>query len=630
MATNLLLEGDDLEALLIKAHSEGGPDARIVRADKFRHGGVWGFFARERFEVAVEIPAPPPGGSVPGASVGHRHLQPAARRARRTDQVEPAVPLPPPASQPSHPAAHPAATSQATGSYREAGASRGPAETGLPTPAELAADGLLGIADRVSAAERAAARAVQVMLDAPHDSSLSRSTPATSAERTSSPITLPGADQVRAFASTMTLTRPTNGTVSSQMKRPARTPAQPAAAPLEQQTPAALEAIMAMAAAELGEAPHEPGLSPVRPSTSRPEFTALLDQLREGSRPPRQRSPRLPDRARAYLDDSLGAGAGVSKPAPAPDALTSRLDATTLDSSTLDSSTLDSSMVELGVEPPIERAAPPALRIPAPGLAAPGRAVPAPAAPAAGPAPGVPTQAATPAPATTPSGAPAAEQDDDDETPTNRQTDPRTTADRRTLRALGVPPAWTRRLRTGDRFAEVLRMLERMPDSDIDPDATVVAVVGPAGGVQLEAHRTAIDLATDAGPRPVVVVPATVGTERATAVARALRSGPVVLAVESAGDDAGLVLDTLTTVQAGAVIAVVDAAAPLERTQRWLDALGQVDALVLDGATTVPDPAAVLQLGLPVVRLDGVPVDRVTWTALLCAQLMAAQARQAR
>jgi hypothetical protein len=388
------------------------------------------------------------------------------------------------------------------------------------------------------------------------------------------------------------------------MKRPARTPAQPAAAPLEQQNPAALEAIMAMAAAELGDVPHEPGLSPVRPSTSRPEFTALLDQLREGSRPPRQRSPRLPDRARAYLEGSPDAGANESAPAApaAPRFDPSTLDDPPLDDSTLGATTADSSMVELGVEPPIERSAPPVVQVPAPAPAA----VPAPAA------------------------APAAEQDEDDETPTNRQTDPRTTADRRTLRALGVPAAWTRRLRGGDRFAEVLRMLERMPDSDIDPDATVVAVVGLAGRVQLEAHRTAIDLATDAGPRPVVVVPATVGTERATAVARALRSGPVVLAVESAGDDAGLVLDTLTTVQAGAVIAVVDAAAPLERTQRWLDALGQVDALVLDGATTVSDPAAVLQLGLPVVRLDGVPVDRVTWAALLCAQLMAAQARQAR
>ena len=56
MATTLLLEADDLELLLERAHAEGGPAARIVRAEKIRHGGVLGFFAKERFEVALEIP----------------------------------------------------------------------------------------------------------------------------------------------------------------------------------------------------------------------------------------------------------------------------------------------------------------------------------------------------------------------------------------------------------------------------------------------------------------------------------------------------------------------------------------------------------------------------------------------
>ena len=33
-----------------------------------------------------------------------------------------------------------------------------------------------------------------------------------------------------------------------------------------------------------------------------------------------------------------------------------------------------------------------------------------------------------------------------------------------------------------------------------------------------------------------------------------------------------------------------------------------------------------LQLGLPVVRLDGIPVDRYTWTAVLCAHLVPVRA----
>jgi hypothetical protein len=46
-----------------------------------------------------------------------------------------------------------------------------------------------------------------------------------------------------------------------------------------------------------------------------------------------------------------------------------------------------------------------------------------------------------------------------------------------------------------------------------------------------------------------------------------------------------------------------------------------VDALAVEGAAAASDLAAALQLDLPVVRLDGIPVDQVTWSALLCARL---------
>jgi hypothetical protein len=103
----------------------------------------------------------------------------------------------------------------------------------------------------------------------------------------------------------------------------------------------------------------------------------------------------------------------------------------------------------------------------------------------------------------------------------------RLAGDRRTLRTLGVPSAWTRRMRAGDRFAAVLRMLERMPDVDIDPEVEVVALVGPRGAVQLEAHRTALDLPLDDRPRPVVVVPRD-GRSRGPAIAKANKLGTVV------------------------------------------------------------------------------------------------------
>lgn len=58
MPTRLLLEGTDIRALLQQVHDEHGPSARIVHAERIRSGGVAGFFARQRYEVAVELDVP--------------------------------------------------------------------------------------------------------------------------------------------------------------------------------------------------------------------------------------------------------------------------------------------------------------------------------------------------------------------------------------------------------------------------------------------------------------------------------------------------------------------------------------------------------------------------------------------
>ena len=52
----LLLEGPDLPTLLEQIRTEYGAEARIVQAEKVRSGGVAGFFARERFNIQVEVP----------------------------------------------------------------------------------------------------------------------------------------------------------------------------------------------------------------------------------------------------------------------------------------------------------------------------------------------------------------------------------------------------------------------------------------------------------------------------------------------------------------------------------------------------------------------------------------------
>jgi hypothetical protein len=53
--TQLQLEGPDLESLLARVKTEHGAGARIVRAERVRTGGIAGFFAKQRFEVSIEV-----------------------------------------------------------------------------------------------------------------------------------------------------------------------------------------------------------------------------------------------------------------------------------------------------------------------------------------------------------------------------------------------------------------------------------------------------------------------------------------------------------------------------------------------------------------------------------------------
>jgi hypothetical protein len=52
---SLQFEGPVLEDVLVQAMTEAGPQGRVSSADRIRRGGIAGFFAREHFEVVVEI-----------------------------------------------------------------------------------------------------------------------------------------------------------------------------------------------------------------------------------------------------------------------------------------------------------------------------------------------------------------------------------------------------------------------------------------------------------------------------------------------------------------------------------------------------------------------------------------------
>ncbi len=60
MPTRLLLEGSDLAELMVHVRAEFGPSARVIRAERIRTGGIAGFFARERYELTVDVQEPAP------------------------------------------------------------------------------------------------------------------------------------------------------------------------------------------------------------------------------------------------------------------------------------------------------------------------------------------------------------------------------------------------------------------------------------------------------------------------------------------------------------------------------------------------------------------------------------------
>jgi hypothetical protein len=68
MPQRLLLEGPDIDALLMRVQTEHGPAATIVHAEQKLVGGVAGFFARRRYELAVQVDDDVPSAISPAAA----------------------------------------------------------------------------------------------------------------------------------------------------------------------------------------------------------------------------------------------------------------------------------------------------------------------------------------------------------------------------------------------------------------------------------------------------------------------------------------------------------------------------------------------------------------------------------
>jgi len=244
------------------------------------------------------------------------------------------------------------------------------------------------------------------------------------------------------------------------------------------------------------------------------------------------------------------------------------------------------------------------------------RPAPAPAAPPA------------PAPAAPPAPAPAA-----------------TVVDNRTLARLGLPedirraavvhPAPTA---STDPSAWLLGLLEHLPAAaplPEGPGAVIVVAGGREAAVTL-ARQIAADLHLDAD----AVLLASVGYKgraipaerRITATETAAewrrswrrRPRPTIVAVDApigrTGDWGRRVIDALEPTM---VWGTIDAGRKPEDLFDWAERLGGFDALAVTDVDATVSPAAVLQCGIPVGRLDGRPATPALWTSLLAPRLAA-------
>ena len=172
-----------------------------------------------------------------------------------------------------------------------------------------------------------------------------------------------------------------------------------------------------------------------------------------------------------------------------------------------------------------------------------------------------------------------------------------------------------------------------VPTTDLTRPGAVVLVVGEtaqatAAAAALAArHRLPADAVVDLGAAGAAPTADHVRRELAR-----LRGGStaavVVVGTDAVADPAGdpWLASVARSLGADQVVACVDATRKVSDLARWLGGLERVGlpvgALDVHHVGSTGDPAAVLDLGVPVVALDGARADAATWAALLVGRLL--------
>ena len=638
MLTQLQLEGPELEPLLARVRTELGAHARIVHAEKIRSGGVAGFFAHQRFELTVEVDTSLPRTPTPA---GAASSGPAQAPATITMPAAPALSAGPPVAAPvvAVPAGHAPVVA-------------------APVAAAPVAPALAASAAPVAAAAATAANAIAATAPAPGPthafggfSAIAGLEPAGDSDEPSLYSGLP--------------------TLSVQEPVRPQAPARAAATVYAAQTaPAdALEMPVALAAvlAQDDEQAHDMLVDPSRavPAATAPQAPPArpaVDAAAPATAPTGAAGPAgaavLPQQvaSTAFAPHAAFASLvdGAPRTTPRPDAPPSVLDLAEQVNAdehearvSTESPSFASLLSRLGSDMGAETAIAPAPghpAVPAPDQAA--ATAPAPTGPVT-PQPAVdlaatavPAQRSAPVTAAderTAVSGPEADRRIEDSAVEERRAEESAGAE---LARLGLP-AHLRPTGFGQQLHTALRAsLTRLPTAPpaINRPGAVLAVVGPLPLAVQIAREVADELNL---PITTSVAVATSGTSVADVPDRQVlrgtaeaverrgawrrRSNLTVVAVEAplTATGAADARAFLTALSPTTTWGAVEATRKAQDVGSWTRALGGVHALAVTDLEETSDPAAVLELGIPISRLGGRPATPRAWATLLTGRLAA-------
>ncbi|MGQ0825076.1 MAG: hypothetical protein ACT4OX_08635 [Actinomycetota bacterium] len=207
------------------------------------------------------------------------------------------------------------------------------------------------------------------------------------------------------------------------------------------------------------------------------------------------------------------------------------------------------------------------------------------------------------------------------------------------LARLGLPARLIPRGTTPKQMqGALIESLSRLPVSPLLPDApgVVVAVVGHGVQPVLLARELADELDIDPDrvvlatreplgegiPAWLQVCDAATAEERRRSWRRRPYPTLVACSVPPGRHQLEWARDILDHLEPTCTWAIVDAGWKCEDVQHWAEVLGGLDVLALNQLDETTSPAAVLDLGIPVGRIEGRPATPVAWAEALCSRLV--------